>query len=284
MNKNNLIEKKNSTYSTLTKRILTAAVLFPLSILAIIFLPPLFFSILIAGVILLGAWEWSLLIGFPHIFYRVGYVICVGIGFFFAIFLSVLPLVTLAFVAWVWAFMGVACYQQNTIPAGFQWKFARALLGLIVLISAGISMITLKIHPNFGPYWLILILCIVWGADVGAFFAGRRFGKHALSSRVSPKKTWEGFFGGIIFSIPIAAIGLWFLHLSLEYYFIFLIISVIAILFSVVGDLSVSFLKRMASVKDSGNIFPGHGGLLDRLDSVAAATVIFVYGALLLGL
>jgi phosphatidate cytidylyltransferase len=191
---------------------------------------------------------------------------------------------SVAVVIWLWALIAIINYQKNGLGAGFQFPIIRSLIGFIVLIATGISIIALKTDPNFGPRWLILVLVIIWGADVGGYFAGRSLGKRALCSRVSPKKTWEGFAGGILLSVVLAAIGGLFLSLTFSHYIYLLGLALITALFSVVGDLGVSLLKRMSGVKDSGKFFPGHGGMLDRLDSIAAATVIFVFGAMLLGL
>ena len=101
---------------------------------------------------------------------------------------------------------------------------------------------------------------------------------------MSPNKTWEGFWGGMILSVFVSMICGLFLSLSIVHYIGFVVLSLLTALFSVIGDLAVSLLKRISGIKDSGHIFPGHGGMLDRIDSVAAATVVFVLGALLLGL
>jgi phosphatidate cytidylyltransferase len=272
-------------YNMLLKRVLTAAVLIPLAVLAITELSPLYFSTAMGLLILVGAWEWGGLIGFTHFYSKIAYIICVLLGLFLStLFLPERFVFSIAMIVWIWAFFAIKQYQQNGMGAGFQTPILRALVGFVVLISTWVAIVTLRTYPNFGAGWLLLVLLIIWAADIGAYFAGRFFGKKSLCSRVSPKKTWEGFFGGMLLSVFVGAIGGLFLSLSIGHYFCFLILTLITALFSVVGDLAVSLLKRLSGVKDSGNIFPGHGGMLDRLDSIAAGTVVFVLGALMLGL
>src|SRR5690606_26236115 len=146
------------------------------------------------------------------------------------------------------------------------------------------SIVMLKANPNFGPAWVIAFLLIVFAADTGGYFAGRFYGKNLLSPRVSPKKTWEGLAGGMTLSFITALVLGVFLTTTLWGYLAFLLLSLVTALFSVVGDLGVSLQKRIVDVKDTGNFFPGHGGLLDRLDSIACASVVFLLGVLLLRL
>lgn len=268
----------------LLTRILTAIILLPLMLIAIIYTPPLYFAGIIAVLMLIGAWEWSLLVGLIKPIYKITYVLFVAIGLFLSAFLPELMVLSIAAVIWVWALIAIIHYQKNGSGAGWQLPVLRAFIGFIILVSTGLAIVALKTESNYGPPWLIVALFITFAADVGGYFAGRCFGKLALCSRVSPKKTWEGFVGGMIFSVVVAAIAGRFLSLSLQGYLWLLVLALITALFSVVGDLAVSLLKRMSGLKDSGKFFPGHGGMLDRLDSVAAALVIFTLGALILGL
>ncbi|MCX7125649.1 MAG: phosphatidate cytidylyltransferase [Gammaproteobacteria bacterium] len=265
-------------------RIITGLSLLPLLLAAIIYLPPIYFSVLIGGLVMLGAWEWSLLAGFTSNKSRMTYVVCVTAGIAMAAFFSQLITLLIALFIWTWVLVAIVNYERNGMGAGFQFSVLRALGGFIALIATWVSIVTLETDPNFGPSWLILVLLITFGADVGAYFTGNFFGKNKFCPRVSPNKTWEGFFGGLFLSIFIAAIGGLFLSLSFQQYVILLLLSVATALFSVVGDLGVSLLKRIVNIKDSGNIIPGHGGILDRMDSIAAATVVFLFGALLFGL
>lgn len=267
----------------LKTRILTALVVLPILIVAIVWLKPLYFAMILTVLILCAAWEWSALIGFSRVYSRILYVLCIAVGLFLSAFLPVFYISLIAALIWLWALVAIVHYQRDGAGAGFQLPIARSFFGCIILVATWISLLTLQTADDFGPHWLLFVLGIVFAADVGGYFAGRALGKHALCSRVSPKKTWEGFAGGLLFSLIVAAIGGLFLSLSREQYFLLLFLTLITALFSVVGDLCVSLLKRMSGLKDSGTFFPGHGGILDRLDSVASATVIFVFGAQLLG-
>lgn len=265
----------------LMSRILTSIVVLPLLFAAIIWLPPVDFAMLTGAAILIGAWEWSQLAGIQKKFSRILYVLIIFIGLFSSIFIPVFAILLIALFALVWMLIAILSYQREGLGAGFQLKIVRGVIGLIVLVATWVSIVALKSHPLFGPNWLILVLLIVVGADVGAYFAGRFCGKRLLCSRVSPKKTWEGFFGGLFLSTLTAVIGGLFFSLPIMQYLCLILLSVITALFSIVGDLGESLLKRIAGVKDSGAIFPGHGGMLDRLDSISAATIVFVFGVLL---
>lgn len=265
----------------LKTRILTAIIALPIVIAAIIFLPPVTFSVLVGLLILVGAWEWSQLAGIKTTSRRVLYVVSVMLGLLLFIFVAVKWFLLFAALIWVWVIAGILYYERGYASiAGFKNNIVRGIAGFFILIATWQSIIILKSYPGFGASWLIILLLIVFGADIGGYFVGRAFGSHALSPRVSPKKTWEGFFGGLIFSIAIAVIGGNYLVLNCRQYVCFLVLSFITILFSVIGDLGVSLQKRIVDVKDSGSFFPGHGGMLDRLDSIAAAAVIFACGAL----
>lgn len=272
-----------SEKSVLIKRVFTAVILLPILIAAIFWLPLLYFAVILGLMILVGAWEWSALVGLTRISLRILYVILIAIALFISAFINISWTLSIAAFCWLWILIGIIRYQRNGLAAGFQFPFVRFFAGFPVLIATWVSIVALKSHPGFGAPWLLLVLCIIFAADTGAYFSGRFFGKRFLCSRVSPKKTWEGFWGGLILSLCVAAVGGYYFALLPQQYFYFMLIAVVTILFSVVGDLGVSLLKRIANVKDSGKFFPGHGGMLDRLDSVAAATVFFVLIALWIG-
>ncbi|MDH5231723.1 MAG: phosphatidate cytidylyltransferase, partial [Gammaproteobacteria bacterium] len=122
-----------------------------------------------------------------------------------------------------------------------------------------------------------------WGADTGAYFAGRRFGKHKLAPKVSPGKTWEGVAGASVVTIVVAIGSLYWLQIESAYTLYFILLCIVTMVVSILGDLYESLYKRRAQIKDSGAIFPGHGGVLDRIDSMTAAAPMFSIGLLLLG-
>lgn len=289
----------------LKTRLITALILLPLMLLAILYLPSGYFATIFAMLMLMAAWEWSGLVGFAGLAFRFFYTLLIFSGIVAAgVLLSVvhsfhlvstslltqsqaavvlMSILSAGALMWLWLFIGIISYQKDGVRVGFSSRVIRSLAGIIVLVSCWVAVMTLRLHSGFGPAWLIFVLFLVFSVDVGGYFAGRACGKTPLVSRVSPKKTWAGFFGGVIFSIIIAIVAGWFFHLTWMSYFIFLSVAVFVAFVSVVGDLGISLLKRISGVKDTGNIIPGHGGVLDRLDSVAAATVVFVLIALLLG-
>jgi phosphatidate cytidylyltransferase len=134
---------------------------------------------------------------------------------------------------------------------------------------------------RLGVEYLIFTLLIVWAADAGAYFAGKKFGRVKLAPAISPGKTWEGVVGGLLLVAALAAVIAVWQGVSIGVLLPFCL-AVAAI--SIVGDLTVSMFKRTAGVKDSGSLFPGHGGVLDRVDSVAAAAPLFALGLGWLGL
>ena len=153
--------------------------------------------------------------------------------------------------------------------------------GYLVLIPAWLSIVLLLQHA--GPAYVLLLMLLVWGADIGAYFSGRRFGRNKLAPRVSPGKTWEGLIGALLVSIIISLVAFEFLEISSILHTNLLILCLVMVLISILGDLVESMFKRMADVKDSGGLLPGHGGVLDRIDSLTAAAPVFTLGLYLLG-
>ncbi|HUF72452.1 MAG TPA: phosphatidate cytidylyltransferase [Gammaproteobacteria bacterium] len=149
------------------------------------------------------------------------------------------------------------------------------LIGLVVLSAAWLSFWRLHGAGVNGPALILVGLLIVWFADIGAFFVGRTLGRTPLAPRVSPKKTWEGVGGGVALAMLVGALAALALDLSPA---LLVAIAAAMALISVVGDLGISMLKRQAGVKDAGMLLPGHGGILDRFDGVAAALPFFVLG------
>jgi phosphatidate cytidylyltransferase len=159
-------------------------------------------------------------------------------------------------------------------------SWSAALAGVFALVPAWLALIRLRLDFLRGAEWVLFTLILVWVADIGAFFVGRRFGRTRLAPNVSPGKTWEGVMGGMIASAIVAVLGSHWFMVSVER-FVPLCLAVVA--FSIVGDLTESLLKRFAGVKDSGSLFPGHGGVMDRIDSVTAAAPILFFGLVTLG-
>ncbi|QBH95650.1 phosphatidate cytidylyltransferase [Limnobaculum zhutongyuii] len=274
----------------LKSRIITALILIPLVIAALFMLPPLPFAIMTIAICMLAAWEWGQLAGMGTPVQRVTLAVICGIGLFalyWPTYISPLPMLLHPAVEgfllaslgwWVLALLMVLFY-----PASAQfWKhsrFLRLIFGVLTIVPFFWGMLTLRQYgfeenSYTGAWWLLYVMFLVWGADSGAYAFGRLFGKHKLAPKVSPGKTLEGLVGGLISSALLAWLFSLYapLHISLN---TLLISSVLAVLASVLGDLTESMFKREAGIKDSGNLIPGHGGVLDRIDSLTAAIPVF---------
>lgn len=259
----------------LRQRVLTAIVLAVL-LLAILFaLPPVFTMLLIVVAITGGAWEWSAFLHPDRRRLRFAYVTLVALGLYVAWQYALAPsglswLLGLTAVWWVFA-LGWVMFA----PAR-GGSIAAAIAGLLVLVPAGIALIRLRLEDN-GAWLLLFALVVVMAADVGAYFAGHRFGRLRLAPQVSPGKSWEGVIGGVGASLIVGGIGARLLGWPAAPV---MLLAAGAAAFSVVGDLTESLMKRQTGLKDSGRLFPGHGGVLDRFDSLSAGVPIFVLGLL----
>lgn len=260
--------------SKLLQRVITATVLFAVVLVVFFRLPTAAAAALLGAFVTMAAWEWGGFLRLEQPLLRAGYAFLVlalmlaSIGVFPDL-LSLRPLLWASLVWWVIAFFWVLRYPTPIA------RTAGAACGIVVLVPAYPALVTLLRAGERGPEYVLLLLGIVWAADIGAYFVGRRFGRTRLAPRVSPGKTWEGLIGGLLGAACIAAIGASALDLPIGFV-VPLGVSVAAI--SVVGDLTVSMFKRNAGLKDSGVLFPGHGGVLDRIDSVTAAAPLFLLG------
>jgi phosphatidate cytidylyltransferase len=159
-------------------------------------------------------------------------------------------------------------FYPTPIAAPVRW-----LCGPLVMIPAYMALLSLY---AYAPAILLFALAVVWAADMGAYFTGRRFGRVKLAPRISPGKTWEGAIGGLA-AVVLLLLVTRLAGLEMDVAVLIPFCLAVATL-SIVGDLTVSMFKRNAGVKDSGTLFPGHGGVLDRIDSVAAAAPLFALG------
>jgi phosphatidate cytidylyltransferase len=265
--------------NSLAQRVVTAVVVLAFLLPAFLLLPKVFGEALVGLFVLGAAWEWSAFLGSPARGARLAYVAMIAVLVFIAALVvpRFLPVSTVILASLAWWAVAVVCIAR--FPIRITAAMAAAG-GILVLLPTWVSMTALLETPVGGRTLVLLALAIVWAADVGAFFAGRSFGRVKLAVRVSPGKTWEGVIGGLTCAALTAAAGaVWLGHPAGPA--VALGLSVAAI--SIVGDLTVSMFKRSAGLKDSGNLFPGHGGVLDRVDSVTAAAPLFVLLAARLG-
>jgi phosphatidate cytidylyltransferase len=263
----------------LKQRLLTALILIPVFVLALLKLNPHQFALLTVVFVMLGAWEWSSLMGLTGWFRRLCYVVLVFCALPLSLKFDTPTLLLYAFYWWCLAFVLVLLYPHASIL----WNktiIQRMLMGLCVLIPTWRALNFIRDNVLFdqqlaGTYLLLFLFVLIWGADSGAYFAGKKWGKHKLAPQVSPGKTWQGLAGALMTSLIIAAIGI-FLGLFKQVPYVWIVVLCVATtVFSVLGDLFESMLKRNVGLKDSGQLFPGHGGLLDRIDSLTAAAPIF---------
>lgn len=258
----------------LKQRIITALILLPIALCGFFLLEGVGFALFIGAVVTLGAWEWARLAGFQAQVARVAFAALVAVLLFGMYVLpSLAPVVLAAAIVW-WA---VATYLVLTFPQSSEhWSGPRVklVIGLLILLPAWQGLVLIKAMA-LGNWLILAVMVLVWGADIGAYFSGRKFGKRKLAPKVSPGKSWEGVYGGLALSLLItAAVGLvrgW----SVGEIIAALLCSAMIVLVSVVGDLTESMFKRQAGIKDSSNLLPGHGGVLDRIDSLTAAVPLF---------
>ena len=272
--------------STLRARVVTGLVLIPVVTGLVLLLSTPALALLLGAVVVLGAWEWATLVGIS----RPAYVILVGVSLAAAWFLvqnasTTIGLLTFAVAVWGGYLWVVRCYPA--LPSWWRARSVQALAGLLVLVPAWAALVALHdgrflAETAYGPRYTLFLMVLVWVADSAAFFAGRRWGRHRLAPRVSPAKTVEGLGGAGLATVLVALIGAWWLGLVMERWPLFVVLCVATMLFSVVGDLMESVVKRTQGAKDSGALLPGHGGVLDRIDSLTAASPAFVLGLVLL--
>jgi phosphatidate cytidylyltransferase len=262
----------------LRDRIITALILAPLLLWIVLWAPTHVAIAAFTIAILIGAWEWSQFCGLTSAVTRVRYVLLVAACLFLAWRYAANPVVLRwiligASVWWVIALLWLAFAPQR----GQVWL--AALAGLPVLVPTWTAISLLRQHSN-GPALTLFLLLLIFSADIGAYFAGRSFGKLKLAPKVSPGKTWEGAIGGLIAAAAVAASGAYWFHFDLM---AFMGLSTAVAAISIVGDLTESMFKRHVGLKDSSKLLPGHGGMLDRIDSITAAAPVFALGLIWLG-
>ncbi|HYF98075.1 MAG TPA: phosphatidate cytidylyltransferase [Coxiellaceae bacterium] len=258
----------------LLKRILTAIILIPLVLWVLVTDLPFVFPVFTALVLLLCAWEWAGLSGLHTRLYKAGYLIYTIFCFGVSLFLPVALNLSFAILVWVWMFVAVIFYANQKSALGFNQSWLRFVVGAPLLVVAWLAINILRQQPE-GLMWTLYLLLLVWITDIAAYFAGKYRGKHSLAPLVSPNKTWEGAIAGLCAALLFTWAMLSPLPIYWEPWRIFPIAFITAI-FVVKGDLVESLLKRISGVKDSGNLLPGHGGVLDRVDGLIAALPLFV--------
>lgn len=280
----------------LKERVLSAIVMVIVALAAIFCFPPLALTIALSALVVLGMWEWAQFVGFKSQMSRVvvaGVTSCILLLLVVANtdyinaarFMTDLSVIAL-FIACVWwlAALVLVVTYPNSAKLWARSVVAKFLFGICTLFPFLVGLLAIRFN-NYtldayqGTYLLLYVFLLVWGADSGAYFFGRALGKHKLAPKVSPGKSWEGALGGLFTSGVIAFV---FLQATPNDVFgrtletmPFIAVSVATVAISVLGDLAESMFKRQAGIKDSSNLIPGHGGILDRIDSLTAAIPFF---------
>ncbi len=271
------------------QRIITALILAPLVILAIFYLSSPWFMAALAAVVFIGSWEWTQFVNTN------------------SRYLAMIPSVIAAIFSYLWlvpdeftlnqlqeshyVILAIGCgwwlfssFLAITYPKSRSWwensKSLRHLFGMLTLIPFFWSVIFLRAEivadDVFHGAKLVLFVCLlVWAADSGAYFAGKSFGSHKMAPAVSPNKTIEGLIGGIVAAAVVGWLFADWFNIVFTSVPVMLVTIFATVVISVLGDLVESMFKRVSGIKDSSNIIPGHGGILDRVDSLTAAFPVF---------
>jgi phosphatidate cytidylyltransferase len=264
--------------TNLTTRVVTAVVLVAVLLAALLLMPDPAAEGLFALVFMIAGWEWSGFIKGAGRGIRLAFVASLAV-------LAVAPVVffSIAEVAHLFIYTGVICWVLFTLVLVLKLSIAGTLLvavaGMLTLLPAWYATLMLLSLPE-GAHYFLWCVGIVAAADIGAYFIGRRFGRRKLAPSISPGKTLEGFFGGVIAASVFTAV---FAQANGQNGLYYLLPGCLVAAISVIGDLWISRFKRAAGLKDSGRILPGHGGVLDRIDSLLAALPIFVVIGLWMG-
>ncbi len=274
-------------------RVMAALILTPIAIAAILLLPTPWMLALAALLFLGGLWEWFRLADIEDTLAR-SVLLVVNLALMVAIVWGsrtsqgfsyvLLQLMTVIGVAWwLLALLWLRHFEFGANHAAPHARVFKLAAGTLAIVPAWCALGFLHGSEADGHRWLFVALAIVWAADTGAYFAGRRFGKRKLSPRISPNKTVEGLVGGLVCGLVVALAFAPFAGARLGELPLVALAAFAAVLFSVVGDLFESLLKRHVGAKDSGALIPGHGGILDRIDGVVAALPVFTLAKAWLG-
>ncbi|CAL1329174.1 Phosphatidate cytidylyltransferase [Candidatus Providencia siddallii] len=282
---NSFNKKKEDTLKT---RFFTTIILIPIVIAILFLLSPEKFGFIVIIVCTLGAWEWTKFIGWKSQKKRIGFaisftIILLMIQFSFSDITKIINEPIIIYGLWIGLIWWViTIFLTITYPAStflFNSVIMIILFGFLTIIPFYCGMMTLRTisyHTNtfLGSWWLLYVMLLVWGSDSGAYAFGRTIGYNKLAPKISPNKTWEGLLGGLIISEIISWLFITFAPVYIIPNYL-KTISIIVVIMSIFGDLTESMFKRQSNIKDSSNLIPGHGGILDRIDSLTAAIPVF---------
>lgn len=270
----------------LKTRIVTAFFL-ALGTFVVIFLaPPWAFRLAIAILWLTGSWEFARLTGFGRagrwlLFVIQIILIASMMQYWNGISSHALTFLTAASLTWCVMFLRLLTFRPGIGP-GMNFRLVSFFCALAGVSFAWFSLAWLRAQAG-GEFLILLLMFIIWAADIGAYFSGRRFGRHKLAPSISPGKTREGLLGGMVLAVPVALLVSHFTLANPPAVPALLMLTIVTVLVSAAGDLFISLHKRTVGLKDTGKVFPGHGGVLDRFDSLLAGSAFFAFGILILG-
>jgi phosphatidate cytidylyltransferase len=267
----------------LKTRLASAAILIPLVVGGVLYLPTAGVALALALIMGVGLWEWGGMIplgsGPARFAYPAGIGVLMALVWVAPLDRIITPLLLLAFIWWLAVLYWLVRPDFGVRSSGTV-RVLKGIAGILVMLPCWASFVTLHAREDHGPLITLGLLVMVWVADSGAYFAGKRWGHTKLAPVISPGKTWEGVLGGIVTSaIAALLVGYWYSR-SFEWTITLVPVVLLAVMFSIVGDLLESLMKRQVGIKDSGSIIPGHGGVLDRIDSLTAAAPMFLIGML----
>jgi phosphatidate cytidylyltransferase len=273
-------------------RVIAALAMTPIAIAAILLLPTPWLVALAAVLFLAGLWEWFRLADIDDTLARTALLV-LNMALMVAIVwgsrtsdgLSYVLLQIMVVIGVAWWLAAMLWLRHFDFASNHEThaRVFKLAAGTLAIVPAWCALAVLHGSEPDGHRWLFVALAIVWAADSGAYFAGRHFGKRKLAPRISPNKTVEGLLGGVASGLVVALAFAPFAGATLRQLPAVALVAVVAVLFSVVGDLFESLLKRHVGAKDSGDLIPGHGGILDRIDGVIAALPVFALGKALMG-
>ncbi len=271
----------------LKQRVLTAMLLLPLVMLAIFALPTGWFLFLLALIFLGGSFEYTRLAGFAK--RAPGYLLITAqVAIFTGLFSMrahwstyIVMVMSMCCVAWLLLFIRLPLFHAGSRPDS-SFRVVSIMTAIISITTGWFAFAWVRMQAE-GSWLILLLLLIVWAADTGAYFAGKTFGKKKLAPEISPKKTRTGLLGGLIAAPLVALLAVDLMPMGPIEPIKLVVLSLVTALVSAGGDLLISLHKRTSGYKDSGHLLPGHGGVLDRIDSLLAAAPFFALGLLVSG-
>ncbi|MDX1569079.1 MAG: phosphatidate cytidylyltransferase [Xanthomonadales bacterium] len=264
----------------LRQRVVTAVILAPIGIATILLIPAEYFWFLLAFILGLVAWEWVQFGGYSS--QRIRVPAGLAAAGLIALVLSrsdpgqAVAISAIAVAAWLASLVWFR-FRSFSSGSGPASRFFKLGVGLAVIVSCSVALGHLFSFPQ-GRAWFICLLLLIWSADVGAYFVGKQFGRRKLAPGISPGKTWAGVYGGLAAAAIVSGAAAALFGLRGTALVMLVLVGVATAAVSVLGDLLASLMKRQSGLKDSSALLPGHGGAIDRFDSLMAAAPVFYLG------